>query len=880
MTTTQAINPLSPDVWGDIATSIGAWCAAQTVPLRDVCVLVPLSAHLSLARAALAQSAREGQWMPRIETPQTLALSLAPPPLTMPGQVSFDVARDRLLAEELLAPQLARTAWAGRDAPGRTLMVAQVTDLAHKLVRAAHTLAPAQRELFWINARSRLMQGSAVGTPGHSERLLAQMALAWAALAPAPPTDALFSHRPLAWVLVEAGGDYPFLNALALHAGEVGVPVLRLQADALFSDAPTWSQTLAAQGHVVSEAVCLDFEDEAQRAAAQVLAHVNAGEVPVALVAQDRLSVRRVRALLAREPLAVLDETGWTLSTTRAAALVAGALRLAQPDLGADDMLDALTSIVTPLGQTSRWLPQAVHELELIWRKRGWRAPQALDPERLSPLAAALWRDVQVAVQAMQADTQRTLSDWLVLLKDHLNRLGLLSALENDAAGCQVLQRLFNVQAEVSGLAKQLHFGAFSRWLDDVFEQAHFIPPAVSNAAVVITPLSRTLLRPFAAVVFPGTDERQLGAWPSPLPLLGSTQAELLGLPTAQEQRQVQWLEFAHLLRAARVTFLRCASDQDEVLAASPFVLTLATVVALQKAGDPRSALSIEREPCVRPLPVATQHLPPQLSASSCEVLRQCPYRFFVLHMLKLRTSDELDEGVAKRDYGTWLHQVLLRFHQQRALHGPADMNAEAISLQTISTELAATHGFDDAEFLPYAATFARLIPRYLSWLHQRDQDGALWLDGERALRTEPVGWQGVAMVGEIDRVDSVQDPQAGPVIQLIDYKTSAISALRKKTKQPLEDTQLAFYVALMAQQSQAIGTLSAAYLALDDSETIQVLPHPDVEHSAQQLLQGVAHDLTRITQGAPLRALGEGPVCDTCEARGLCRRDQWAGRA
>ncbi|MFM8898544.1 MAG: PD-(D/E)XK nuclease family protein [Burkholderiales bacterium] len=878
--TTQSVNALSPDVWGDIANSIGTWCNSQAIPLRDVCVLVPLSAHLSLARTAFAQATSMGQWVPRIDTPQTLALSLAPPPICMPGQISFDVARDRLLAEELLAPHLARTAWAGRDAPGRALMVAQVTELAHQLARTAQALPPAQRESFWANARSRLMEGSAAGTPGHSERLLAQVALAWAALAPAAQTDALFLHRPAAWVLVEAGGTDAFFSALALHAEEVGVSVLRLQTDAAFSDVSTWPQTLAAQGHVVSEAVGLDFEDEAQRAAAQVLAHVNAGEVPVALLAQDRLLVRRVRALLAREPLAVLDETGWTFSTTRAAALVAAALRLAQPGVGADEVLDALTSIVTPLGQTGRWSPQAVQELEFTWRKQGWRAPQAVDAARLTAVAATLWREVQAAMQALQVEKQRTLSEWLAALQDHLVHLGLLAALQNDAAGRQVLQRLFGVQAGADGYTKRLHFSAFSRWLDDVFEQASFIPPAVSHPLVVITPLSRTLLRPFAAVVFPGTDERQLGAWPAPPPLLGSHLTELIGLPTAQEQRQGQWLQFLHLLRAPRLTLLRRASDQEELLAASPFVLTLATLVPVQNASDPRSSLHIPSVPFEQAQPVAASHLPAQLSASSYEMLRQCPYRFFALRMLKLRSSEELDDGVAKRDYGTWLHQVLLRFHQQRALHGPADSFTEAATVQAISTELAASHGFDDADFLPYAATFARLLPRYLSWLHQRDQAGALWLDGERALRAEPANWQGVIMVGEIDRVDSVEDEKAGPVIQLIDYKTGAALALRKKLKTPLEDTQLAFYAALMAQQSQAIGTVSAAYLALDDSEGIQVLPHPDVERSAQQLLRGVALDLQRITQGAPLRALGEGPVCDTCEARGLCRRDQWAGGA
>jgi ATP-dependent helicase/nuclease subunit B len=257
-------------------------------------------------------------------------------------------------------------------------------------------------------------------------------------------------------------------------------------------------------------------------------------------------------------------------------------------------------------------------------------------------------------------------------------------------------------------------------------------------------------------------------------------------------------------------------------------------------------------------------------------MLRQCPYRFFAMHMLRLRPSDELDEAMAKRDYGTWLHQVLLRFHQKRAQSAFADVAVEARTLQTMANEVLLDQGFDEAEFLPYAATFRRLIPRYLSWLHERDAQGALWLDGERALRAEPAAWKGTAMVGEIDRVDSVHDEHAGPVIQLIDYKTGSAADLRKKLKQPTEDTQLAFYAALMAEQSQAIGTLAAAYMALDDSETIHVLNHPDVERSAEQLLSGVAQDLERIRAGTPLPALGEGAVCETCEARGLCRRDQW----
>ena len=41
--------------------------------------------------------------------------------------------------------------------------------------------------------------------------------------------------------------------------------------------------------------------------------HVERGETPVALIAQDRVLVRRVRALLERSAVVHADETGWRL---------------------------------------------------------------------------------------------------------------------------------------------------------------------------------------------------------------------------------------------------------------------------------------------------------------------------------------------------------------------------------------------------------------------------------------------------------------------------------------------------------------------------------------------------------------------------------------
>ena len=72
------------------------------------------------------------------------------------------------------------------------------------------------------------------------------------------------------------------------------------------------------------------FEELAWAAAKTIEQHLIDGKTKLALVAQDRLVARRARALLARlgPALNIRDETGWKLSTTRAAAALNSWLEL------------------------------------------------------------------------------------------------------------------------------------------------------------------------------------------------------------------------------------------------------------------------------------------------------------------------------------------------------------------------------------------------------------------------------------------------------------------------------------------------------------------------------------------------------------------------
>jgi len=868
----------APQAWAAVAMRVQAWAAQRGLSLRDAVVLVPFAQLLPPARAAFAHA---GGWLPRIETTQTLARSLGPAAPADPLQISFDMALDRLTAARLLQGQAGATA-AG-DPDGLDAMVVALVQTAHALARAADALPPAQREAHWAQGRAGLGLPGVPGAPGARERWLLRVAFEWAAASAAPASDTLFGLLPSAWVVVQAGGADALAQSLVAQAADSSHALL-IETDAPLDD-PFRAVALQAQAELV---VCRDFEDEAQLCAAHVLARLGEGVVSVTLIAQDRVLVRRVRALLARQHVPLRDETGWRLSTTRAGALVASLLRAAEPRAGADDWLDWLKACAESWPQPRPGVTSgtALRVLESSLRRHGWDRIDQVDAAALPDAAAPLWRAAGRVLQALVDARQSAVGDWLKLLRQALQDCGAWAPLEADDAGRQLLAALhLGVDTHVPP-SEPMGLPAFRRWVDAVLEAASFVPSpddaAESAQHVVITPLERAILRPFGAVVFPGADEKRLGAPASPHPLLSDAGAMALGLPGAQARREAETLAFVQLLRHPRITLLRRLDDGGEPLAASPLIerLNLARLRAglaeLPLAAEACQDVVVPTHPVLRPLPAAPALLPKRLSASACEALRACPYKFFALQMLRLRTADELDDAVEKRDYGTWLHAVLNRFHSGRG--EASDAAVDARRLHALALEVRLDMTLDDAAFLPFSASFARLVPPYLAWLQERDASGARWLDGERELTALPAEWQGTEMHGVIDRVDSVlsDDAAQGPIIQLIDYKTGSAAALRELVAEPLEDTQLAFYAALMARQSDAVGDIAACYLPLDAGDTVKAIEHVDVEFSAEQLVEGIGIDLARLRAGAPMPALGEAGACEHCDARGLCRRDHW----
>lgn len=830
---------------------------ADTAPLAaDAVVLLPQAQLLPLARAALAAP---GQWLPRVETTQTLAQTLGPPPTRAGDAPCGDPAVDRLVAAELLRGVTGGD-WPRSDPQGFRQAVGAVVDAAQALGQAASAVPPAARPAWWRHARERLAAGAG---PGPLERALALAALEWAALDDAAATDRLHALRPAAWVVTQGVGVDTLGDALLRQDG-VARAELRL-APRDVEQGYANAARLPPPRLIVLEG----FEDEAEAAAAEVLEALRQGRAPVALVALDRALVRRVHALLGRVAgLRVHDETGWKLSTTRAAARVMALLRAAAPAADADARLDALKAEPALAGAT-------VAALEAAWRSG--RAPSAE--------VEAAWQAVRLRWLPLGAAGRQPLAQWLQALAAALGPTPADPAAQQVAAVLR-LDEALAPSPHWRALARRvlLERGEFVDWVDAALEGASFRAPAPAQAQVVITALAHALWRPFGALVCPGCDERNLGV-SAPVPAWwGDEVAAAIGLETGLQRREREARAFAQLLRAPGLVLLRRRSDDGEPLGAS--LLLERAWRARQRAGAAPPVMAqaalrrveVASQPTARPLPRWPGALPARLSANAVEALRDCPYRFHARSGLGLREAEELDDAVEKRDYGTWLHALLLRFHRKRP--APRPLAADVAALAALADEVAAELRLDPALLLPYRAAFDALAPRYAQWLRERDAAGWRWQAGEVERERAADARLPVRLHGRIDRIDHGR----GGAVELIDYKTAHADRLRQTVREPLEDTQLAVYAALLgaadgdAEAGVADGApaLQACYLALDERDAPVAVVHRDVAQTARVFLTGLAADLRELAAGAALPALGEGAVCEHCEMRGLCRRDHW----
>jgi len=831
---------------GVVARIVRALAERELHAARTV-VLVPYAQLMGVARAMWARCGSPG-FVPRFETTHNWARS-AGGFVPTGYDVAHDMARDLVTAQALLSQSgfhAERFALAGR-----------VVELAYQLVPLAAAVTPQERVGDWAARAAQVAEAGSESEWFRTESALIRIAVAWVSTS-GYATDVLQRESTRAQVdaliVLEGFQTDPLTQALCALWGDKALHL---------SLVPANTQVDAAASHVA-----LDPEDEAELAAACVLRHLAEDRAPVALVATDRALTRRISAQLKAQGIVTHDETGWKLSTTRAAAALMSALRACAHDAGSDQVLEWLKS-----GADGDAL--AVQSLEARLRREGlrdWSAWCALIARSEKPQDVAMLPFTE-AIEARRAPMTRSrpLAEWLGALRELLEASEQWEPLSEDMAGGKVIAALW-LDAGAHGDDEEFPGGRhtlaeFAAWVRDVLEDASFVPPAGDQAPkVIVLPLYQLLGRAFGAVVIPGCDDRRLPASPEPPGNWSAAQRADLGLPSRETLEAAQRAAWAAALHNPSCELLWRQSDASgEPVRPSPLVQALQLDHVLQPATDPRSPREVAVQPTDCPKPSGALLPLQNISTSVYEDLRRCPYRFFALRQLGLRSADELDAEIDKRDFGNWLHAVLGHFHEALLETPTQDAQARAALIEDASRRATQELGLSDAEFLPFAAAWPAVRDGYLQWLMGHEAGGAVFVEAE-PWKEQPLG--DLRLIGRLDRIDRMPDGQAF----VIDYKTESASVSKERVKDPTEDTQLAFYAALVADD-----TLRAAYVNVGEkSSGTQTVEQPSVVEARDALVAGIISDFTRIAQGAALPPLGEGAVCDYCAARGLCRKDFW----
>ena len=656
-----------------------------------------------------------------------------------------------------------------------------------------------------------------------------------------------------------------------------------VEPDAATPSAPGVSATSTLPSRI-STLKAESLEQEAQLGAQTMLDWLQQGKTSIALIAQDRVVSRRIRALLERANVFVSDETGWKLSTTRAAAVLASWFDVIVTRADTVMFLDLLKSpyfepaSMAAYGEKTTWIMALETAILRANVSGGWDSIHYA-VERLPECAELV---LQLKRAAGQYVERRRLSAWLELTQQTLSEFGIDVRWQHDSSGQQVLLLLEKLAIECQQLNDMFTFAEWRVFMNLQLEDTA-VEGSKQDQRVVMLPLNGARLRRFDAVLMAGCDAAHLPSQPKEVLFFTNTVRRECGLITREQRQRQQLRDFAALLATNSEVVLSWQSQQrGEDNPLSPWIERLQ--LCLQK--NALAGLDVQQVQLVtqtlaaiqtrQPQPEAAQLQPTMLSASGYSSFVACPYQFFAARMLGLSAVDTLSDQPEKRDYGGWLHAILKTYHdtvkaspddfpkpQQEALLRAISQQAFADILQKIPAALG------------FSLRWEKTIPAYIDWSQQHAdagwefEIGEVWL--ERDLHWQHGQTRGqITLRGQIDRIDKNQQGEYA----VLDYKTNPIAMLKTKIKRA-EDHQLPFY-GLLA-HSDEVDISSAQYVALEISkDKIDAAPAPDYVNWKQHLQIAIGQHMSAIGQGAALPAQGISQVCQYCDVRGLCRKGAW----
>jgi len=639
----------------------------------------------------------------------------------------------------------------------------------------------------------------------------------------------------------------------------------------------------------------LSFEDAAWQGAGAIEKFLQDGCQHIALIAQDRLVARRMRALLARfgDGLSVHDETGWKLSTTRAAASVMSWMDLVRHPTGPSsvELMDFLKNPYIDwsvfgiehdqVSDCLSFLEQRLIEADVRGSWSGFVLALDSDSDETNPLINII-RKLKNQSHRWQSASNSCLT-WLDLLEQDLIDLGMSAGLAEDIAGQQLLAALSPMRLLHHHPMKQVEWLSL---LSSMLEDASYIESNPrQGASVTILPLSATRLRRFDAWVMVGCDDTQLPSLSDSPMFLSAQLRKLLGCKTQEAEFVQQAMDLSHLMTSHQRWRMiwQSVGGSGEPRQPSPWLQRLYINHANSLKDKFESLPTVyEGNPIHQPKPSLPNDFlkPASISPSAYRALRECPYRYYVTRLLGLRERSGLDAEVDLSLVGKTLHAALYDFY-----HG---LKTQALETDNVyeRTKLlkqrlyAISHKHFkpllevDGRWLAAWIEWETLIPSWIDWHIQREQSGWVFHDGEKQVGFDlHTRFGDIRVAGFVDRLDI--HPQDG--VEVIDYKFSSKNSITKKKNNLKDDPQLVIYAKAVNGHDMVDRRPAAIASWVSVKEEDARVEVDDLQSQMNELPAQMITDIESLWGGSPMAASAPDSICQYCQARGICRKGMWS---
>lgn len=628
----------------------------------------------------------------------------------------------------------------------------------------------------------------------------------------------------------------------------------------------------------------------------QIRCWLKEGHRNIGLVTEDRKLARRVRALLERAGVQIQDYAGWALSTTSAASTVERWLECLNEDFHYLALLDILKSPFVRLKRISGE-PERIGDFEQLLHRRNIH--NDLENYRRIADGEPDWLDmldqVEQAARPLQALREPTGGEYMEALLESLDLLGCRPCLASDEVGKQVLSELDRMCFQLSQNEIRLpkfQWDALLRW---TLEQQNFRHKSSQDLVSLIN-LNHAHLAQFDCLIVAGMDSRHYPGTDSSFLVFNDSVRGDLGLPTRTELKKLDLQRFLSLILSAKQVLLAYQkTDQDEPLLPSIWwtqidvFYRLAYKASLKDLSLP--VLSLHPDAWVRPPglqirettseimphpPASPDLLPKNISAGGHQALVDCPYRFYVRDMLRIRETDMIREEMDNMEFGNYVHQCLNAFHSDiPGAPGPwqGSIDGHEAAAFRLLQEIG-VHFMERLTPSPSNVVFLerwRSIARRYAELQKSFENHQVVLESEEQVEYRID--EGLVLCGRIDRMD--EDKDGNRIV--IDYKTGS-KRISQDEVQSGEQVQLTSY-ALM---TKPLERAEYWWLSQDPQKEI---PLTSVEGEFLEALGRKVHNRLRemfqdLRASHEMPAHGDEATCAFCYAQGVCRKDVETGNS